>query len=135
MSECCGGGKTRLLYSCSGCSDVGEIADKTARKLTKEGFGKITCLAGVGAHLSGFVASAKGADETITIDGCPVACAKKNLEHIEVSPKSFILTEMGLVKGKTEVTNDVVDVVCRKISGSEGLSKSNSKNSGGSCCS
>ena len=28
MSECCGGGKTRLLYSCSGCSDVGEVADK-----------------------------------------------------------------------------------------------------------
>ena len=135
MSECCGGGKTRLLYSCSGCSDVGEVADKATRKLSSQGFGKMTCLAGIGAHLSGFVASAKGADEAITIDGCPVACAKKNLEHIEVSPKSFILTEMGLVKGKTEVTNDVVEVVCRKIKGSAGSSKSNTNNSDGCCCS
>jgi uncharacterized metal-binding protein len=42
-----------------------------------EGFGTMTCLASIGAHLSGFVESAKGADENITIDSCPVACGKK----------------------------------------------------------
>ncbi len=42
-----------------------------------EGFGTMTCLASIGAHLSGFVESAKGADENITIDGCLVACGKK----------------------------------------------------------
>ena len=135
MSECCGGGKTRLLYSCSGCSDVGEIADKTTRKLSKEGFGKMTCLAGVGAHLSGFVESAKGADEAITIDGCPVACAKKSLEHIGVTPKSYILTEMGLVKGKTPATEAIVNDISTKIKGKKQINQitSNSPDKG-SCC-
>lgn len=135
MSECCGGGKTRLVYGCSGCSDVGEIADKTARKLSKDGFGKMTCLAGVGAHLSGFVESAKGADEAITIDGCPVACAKKSLEHIGVTPKSYILTEMGLVKGKTPVTETVVSKISDQIKEKGQTAKNGSnKPAKGSCC-
>ncbi|MDD1744422.1 MAG: putative zinc-binding protein [Candidatus Methanoperedens sp.] len=57
MAECCTGG-TRLIYSCSGGSNVGEIADRVARKLRSEGFGTMTCLASIGAHLSGFVESA-----------------------------------------------------------------------------
>ncbi len=114
MAECCTDG-TRLIYSCSGASNVGEIADRVARKLRAEGFGTMTCLASIGAHLSGFVESAKGADENITIDGCPVACARKNLEHIGVKPKSFILTEMGLVKGKTPVNVEIVDETTTKF--------------------
>jgi len=112
--NCCTGG-SRLIYSCSGGSDVGEVADRAARKLRDDGFSGMTCLAAVGAHLSGFVESAKGAEENITIDGCPVACARKNLEHIGVTPKSYILTEMGLEKGKTRVNQRTVIDVCEKI--------------------
>jgi uncharacterized metal-binding protein len=115
MSECCSGGKTRILYACSGASDVGQIADKTARKLSKDGYGNMTCLAAIGAHLSGFVESAKATTENIAIDGCPVACSRKNLEHIGVTPKSYILTEMGLVKGKTKVTDEVVNKMSEEI--------------------
>lgn len=114
MAQCCTDG-TKLIYSCSGASNVGEIADRVARKLRDEGFGKMTCLASIGAHSSGFVESAKVADENITIDGCPAACARKNLEHIGIKPKSFILTEMGLVKGKTSVSGEVVNEIYRKI--------------------
>ncbi len=39
MAECCTDG-TKLIYSCSGASNVGEIADRVARKLRVEGFGK-----------------------------------------------------------------------------------------------
>ncbi len=114
MAECCTDG-TKLIYSCSGASNVGEIADRVARKLRAEGLGTMTCLASIGAHLSGFVESAKGAEENITIDGCPVACAKKNLEHVGIKPKSFILTEMGLVKGKTPVNEEIVDETSKKL--------------------
>lgn len=48
MGECgCNNTKTRLIYSCSGCADVGEIADQVARKLTRDGYGKMTCLASI----------------------------------------------------------------------------------------
>ena len=135
MSECCGGGKTRLVYACSGCSNVGEIADKTARTLSKEGFGKMTCLAGIGGHVSGFVESAKGADEALVIDGCPVACGRKSLEHIGVTPKSYVLTEMGLVKGKTQVTEEVVNEMAHKIKGEKRVVKVLGDQPGnGDCC-
>ena len=116
MAECGCGGTTKIIYACSGAADVGEISDRVARTLRNNGFGNMTCLAAIGAHLSGFIESAKAADENITIDGCPVACARKNLEHIGVTPKSYILTEMGLVKGKTEVSDEIIEVVCSKIS-------------------
>ena len=87
MADCCKG-ETKLIYACSGAADVGEIADRVVRKLRSEGDFLMTCLAGVGAGLSGYVQSAKGADANITIDGCPVACARKTLERIGVTPKS-----------------------------------------------
>jgi uncharacterized metal-binding protein len=114
MAECCGG-KTRLIYACSGAADVGEIADQVARKLRSEGFANMSCLAGVGAGLSGYVQSAKGADENITIDGCPVACAKKSLERIGVTPTSYILTELELVKGESPASEKMVAQICEKI--------------------
>jgi uncharacterized metal-binding protein len=116
MSECCEGG-IKLIYSCSGAADVGEIADRVVRKLRSEGTAKMTCLAGIAAGLSGYVQSAKGADENITVDGCGVACAKKTLERIGVTPKAYILTEWGLVKGETPVTEKVVNEMCAKIAG------------------
>ena len=58
--------------------------------------------------LSGYVQSAKGADENITIDGCSVACAKKTLEKIGVRPIAYILTDLGLVKGESPVTEKTV---------------------------
>jgi uncharacterized metal-binding protein len=134
MSECCGGDKTRLIYACSGCSDVGKISDETARKLSKDNFGKMTCLAGVGAHISGFIESAKGASENITIDGCPVACARKTLECVGVKPRSFILTELGLVKGKTPATEEVIKDVCAKITAKDKSADSGKCAPGSDCC-
>ncbi len=111
MSGCCGG-KTTLIWPCSGAADVAEIADRAARKLTKEDFGAMSCLAGIGAEISGFIESAKGADENITIDGCPIACARKNLEKIWLTPRSFIVTEMGFKKFETEVNEENIERAC-----------------------
>ena len=122
MADCRGGG-VKLIYSCSGCSDVGQIADLSVRKLSKEGFGKMTCLAGVGAHLAGFVESAKSAEVNITIDGCPVACARKTLEHISVKPQSFILTEMGIKKGSAPLNEETIAAMCEKIQGDKSINQ------------
>ena len=140
MGECCCNIKTRLIYSCSGCVDVGEIADKVARKLSREGYGKMTCLASISANISGTIASAKGADANVTIDGCSVACARKTLENIGVKPaKSYTLTDMWLEKGKTTVREEIITVVSEQIKQgivSEAQSKEeqgNNKNTGCSC--
>ncbi|GAB4117787.1 MAG: hypothetical protein Kow00103_14750 [Candidatus Caldatribacteriota bacterium] len=140
MNKCCCSTKSRLIYSCSGAANTGEIADQISRKLAKEGYGNMTCLASVGTHISGFVESAKGADENITIDGCSIACAKKILENIGVTPiKSFTVTEMGIEKGKTLVTEEIINEISNKIK--KGISSKaeqenngkGDKNSGCSC--
>lgn len=100
-------GKARLLYSCSGAADVGQIADLTARRLRDEKFGSMSCLSGIGAGLQGFIESAQKA-ENIVIDGCPVACGKKAFENHGLPCTQFVITAQGLVKGSTPPTPEIV---------------------------
>jgi uncharacterized metal-binding protein len=56
-------------------------------------------VAGIGAHIKGMVKSAKGADLMVAIDGCPVQCAAKTLQHAEIEPAiQIIVTELGIEK-------------------------------------
>jgi uncharacterized metal-binding protein len=103
------------VYSCSGGSDTGELSDRVARKLKSEEVVRLACLAGIGAGISGFIASAKGADMNIAIDGCPVACSRKTLEKLGANTRSFIVTELGFVKGQTPVTDETVESAAAKI--------------------
>jgi len=115
MGDCCSTTETKLIYSCSGVADVGEIADRAVRKLRKEKLVQGSCITGVGAGLSGYIESAKAADVNITVDGCPVACSKRIMENLGLKPVSYIVTEMGFKKGKTPVTDEVIETVCENI--------------------
>ena len=53
-SNVCRGGP-KLIFACSGAADVGEIADRAARELTKNGLGKMFCLAGIGGRVGGIM--------------------------------------------------------------------------------
>ncbi len=75
----------------------------------------MSCLAGVGAGISGFVESVKGACGNVTVDGCGVCCARKTLENIGVNPISFVLTEMGFEKGKTSIDENAIETVMNNI--------------------
>lgn len=112
--DCCGGG-TVLLYSCSGAADVGCIADRVTRALSREKVGRMTCLSGVGARLSGFIASAQGADRNIVIDGCPIACAQKGLEAIGVVPEVYNLANYGCKKGDTPISDELIEELTLKL--------------------
>jgi uncharacterized metal-binding protein len=69
-----------LIFACSGAADVGEISDRSARQLMKQGAGKMFCLAGIGGQVSGILKSTQAAEKILAIDGCPLACAKKSLD-------------------------------------------------------
>ena len=94
-------GDARLIFSCSGAVDVGEIADRVSRELTKEKVGKMYCLAGIGAQVDKIIETTKAAEELLAIDGCPVACAAKCLRHAGFEPKVISLAELGFAKGKS----------------------------------
>jgi len=88
-----------LIFSCSGSSNVGQIANLAALKLTQDGVGRMFCLAGIGGHVSGMIESTKAGKMIVGIDGCPVACAKKTLEHAGFKADEYVqVTEMGIEK-------------------------------------
>lgn len=101
-SSCsCGAeGKTRIMYACSGLgSNVGQIANAAACRLTAEGYGGGSCLAGVGGGIEKLVGMGKNADERIVIDGCPVACAKKIMDDRGLTIDTYVLiTDLGITK-------------------------------------
>jgi len=97
--SCGSNGKSTIVLACSGASNVGQLTNDLALRMTREGLGKMSCLAGVGAHLSGFVVSACDCDRLIVLDGCPQKCAAKTLEHVGVEPHVYLLfTEHGFEK-------------------------------------
>ncbi len=99
--RCCTPSEKPMLLSCSGASNVGQLANQSAVELTQEGFGKMSCLAGIGAHLSGFVSSAKDAPELIVIDGCEIGCGRRIIQQAEIPLKNYlVLTDMGIEKNK-----------------------------------
>jgi uncharacterized metal-binding protein len=124
MSEdCCASTVPTMILACAGGSNVGQLSNQAAVELTQEGFGKLFCLAGIGAHLSGFVQSARDIPQIVVIDGCEVACAKGILEQAEVPVRGYlVLTELGIQKNKKLNLNreevEKVKQAVRDLSGS-----------------
>lgn len=73
----CTDDEVKLIFACSGGADVGHLSDLAARKMMKDGCGKMFCLAGIGGDVEGIIKTTQDADKILAIDGCPVDCAKK----------------------------------------------------------
>ena len=96
-----------VVYACSGCTDAGEIADRIARRLTREGAAQMSCLAGIGGRVKSLVIKAEKAERILVVDGCPLNCAAHTLrlagfekfDHLE-------LQQLGIRKGSCPVTEE-----------------------------
>lgn len=105
----------RLIFSCSGASDTGELSDRVARKMTHEGSGSMACLAGIGGRISGIQLSAEAAGAILVIDGCPQDCAKKTLELAGLKNIRHVqLSELGYLKGRTEINDENIARIADK---------------------
>ncbi len=104
---CACSGAPTLIFACSGAADVGELADLTARQLTRDGAGKMYCLAGVGGQVNNILVNAKAAEKILAIDGCPMNCARATLEHAGIQNFSHVsLQDAGFTKGQSAVTEE-----------------------------
>lgn len=105
----------KLIFACSGSADVGALADQAARKMNREGFGKMFCLAGVGGRVSGIMKTTEAADKILVIDGCPLNCAKSCLEEAGFTQFEHLrLADIGMQKGCTEVNDQNIENVAVK---------------------
>ena len=96
-----------VVYACSGCSDAGELADRIARQLSRDGAARMSCLAGIGGRVKSLVTTAEKAGRILVVDGCPLNCARHTLrlagfqkfDHLE-------LHKIGIRKGSCPVTEE-----------------------------
>jgi len=95
----------KLIFSCSGASDVGEITDRAARKMTRDGVGKMYCLAGISGRVDAIMETTRAAAKVPVIDGCPQECAGKTMELAGFTRfQHLTLVSLGLNKGSSPMT-------------------------------
>ena len=116
--DCCAcSSAPKLIFACSGAADVGAISDQAARKMTRDGVGKMFCLAGIGGRISGIMKTTEAAAKILAIDGCPLDCVKRCLEQAEFSDFEHLqLANLGLKKGESPVTDENIAKVCNAAS-------------------
>jgi uncharacterized metal-binding protein len=99
--------KPVIVYSCSGCSDAGELADRIARQLTRDGAAEMSCLAGIGGRVKSLVLKAGTAERILVIDGCPLNCARRTLELAGFKKFDHLeLHTIGVKKNSCPVTDE-----------------------------
>jgi uncharacterized metal-binding protein len=107
----CKGGPT-LIFACSGAADVGEISDRAARKMTKDGIGTMFCLAGVGGRVEPIMQKTGSASKILAIDGCSLNCVKGCLEQAGFNEfKHMRVTDLGMEKGSSPAMDENISTV------------------------
>ncbi len=88
-----------LVYACSGCSNVAQLANDLAVVLDREGSAQMSCIAGVGGKVKQLVKVAQSGRPILAVDGCPLNCVKQTLATVDVVPTWHIeLTTLGYKK-------------------------------------
>ena len=96
-----------VVYACSGCSDAGELADRIARRLTRDGAAEMSCLAGIGGRVKPLVNRAAAAERILAIDGCPLNCTRHTLELAGFNDFEHLeLHKLGMKKHSCPVTEE-----------------------------
>ncbi|MFZ4615769.1 MAG: putative zinc-binding protein [Rectinemataceae bacterium] len=109
--------ESTLLYACSGAANTGLLADQVMRALNRDKVGDSTCLAAMGADLSGFLLSAKNATRNIVIDGCKVGCGAKIFEKNSIHYQHVVMTDYDVQKGTTAITGELIEAVAERVAG------------------
>lgn len=107
--------QTRLIFACSGASDVGHLTDRAARALAREGVGRMYCLAGIGGRVETMLATTRAARKVLVIDGCEQECGRKTLQQAGFDRFLHLkLADLGFQKGKASETPGDVNVITQE---------------------
>lgn len=113
-TKCSCGSANVAIFPCTGAANVGQLSNRIAIELEKQGIGNLMCTAGIGARAPGLMKSAETSDRIITIDGCPLNCASKTLELAGFkADRQIVISELGIKKSKERDLDDqeVADIL------------------------
>jgi uncharacterized metal-binding protein len=88
-----------LVYACSGCSSVAQLANTFAIRLDRSGQAEMSCISGVGGGVPTLTRIAQSGRPILALDGCPLACVKACLGRAGVTPaRHLVLNRLGATK-------------------------------------
>lgn len=96
-----------LVYACSGCSSVAQLANDLAIALDRQGEAEMSCISGVGGGVVPLVRLARSGRPILALDGCALACVSACLRGVGVEPDAhLILNKLGAKKRAHSDCND-----------------------------
>lgn len=91
-----------IVYSCSGCSNLAQMAHDIALNINRDGIAEASCISGVIGKVLPIVEMARGR-KIIAIDGCSLACTKACLDACELDAEHhFDISQFGFEKRDIE---------------------------------
>ena len=69
-----------IVYSCSGCSNLAQMAHNISLNLDGDGIAEMSCISGVVGKVAPIMDLANSGRPIIAIDGCALSCTKACLE-------------------------------------------------------
>ena len=106
-----------LVMSCSGASNTGAYADMIARRLDELKDADMVCLPKIAISDAKLIEKVKNSGgKLVVLDGCPLHCAKKILNNAGITDFLHLsITDFGVKKGVTPVTQDKIDAIIAQI--------------------
>jgi uncharacterized metal-binding protein len=88
-----------LVYSCSGCSNVAQLANYVAVQLDRRRIAEMSCIAGIGGDVQSLVRTAQSGRPIVALDGCSLQCARNCLKRHGLYPTwHYTLSDFGIRK-------------------------------------
>lgn len=96
-----------LVFSCSGCSVAGQVANRVALHMDEAGHAEMSCLAGVAAGKKGFLRKIRNR-KIVVIDGCAQRCGAGVFQNLGKAPvQSVMLGDFGIKKNvKVKISDE-----------------------------
>ncbi len=88
-----------IIYSCSGCSNLGQMAHDITSSLDTDGIAQMSCISGVIGKVKVIASLAHSGRTIIAIDGCEMGCTLSCLTACQLKPAHyFVISEFGIEK-------------------------------------
>lgn len=88
-----------IVYSCSGCSNLAQMAHNISLNLDGDGIAEMSCIAGVIGKVGPIMDLAKSGRPIIAIDGCSLSCTKACLESSDLKADYYyLISDLGFDK-------------------------------------
>lgn len=98
-----------LVYACSGCSSVAQLANDMAVRLDRLHKAEMSCISGVGGEVPALLKVARSGRPILALDGCALACVNACLDKAGVTADVHLILNREGAKKRFHADCDVAE--------------------------